>query len=178
MPKYVALLRGINVGSHQRLAMADLRGLLTGLGYADVKTHLQSGNALLTTGSTGSDKIAGAIEKAIARDLRLQVKALVRSGAELAEVVAGNPLDGVVTDGARYLVAFLSAAPGRDRLGAVDPDTFAPEQFRAGRRELYLWYPNGVHQSKMSNSFWEKQLGVTATSRNWNTVTRLLELTG
>jgi len=172
------LLRGINVGTRQRLAMADLRQLLAGLGYSDVTTHLQSGNALLTTRANSSDKIAGAIEKAIAGDLGMQVKVLVRSGADLAEVVAGNPLADVATDGARYLVAFLSAPADRAKMSAVDADTFAPEQFRAGRRELYLWYPNGVHQSKMSNSFWEKQLGVTATSRNWNTVTRLLELAG
>lgn len=171
----VALLRGVNVGRHKQVPMAALRELLTGLGYADVRTYLRSGNAMFTS---TTHTAARDIEAAISRDMGLDVRVLVRTRAELAAVVAGNDLLGEATDTARLLVTFLSAAPDPDALRELDPRDFAPDRFAIGAREIYLWCPNGVLATRLGNAFWERALGVTATTRNWNTVTKLLELTG
>lgn len=176
----VALLRAVNVGGRNRIAMADLRELLGGLGYGDVRTHLQSGNAVFTTtGTPGSaEGVAREIERALAEDLGLATSVLVRSRAELERVVAANPLLSVADDHARLLVTFLSDAPDREAVGELAPADFEPDVFALGERELYTWYPDGVRATKLSNAFWERRLGVVATGRNWNTVTRLLELMG
>lgn len=179
MTRYVALLRGVNVGGHRKIAMADLRGLLSGLGHADVSTYLQSGNALFASARRGRDKLALEIERAITRELGLTVRCLVRSQADLRRVVAGNPLAATATDPARLLVTFLSDEPDPALLRALDPSAFAPDEFRASEREIYVWYPEGVRNTKLTHAFFEKRLrrgGLVATSRNWNTVTKLLDL--
>jgi uncharacterized protein (DUF1697 family) len=176
MASHVALLRGINVGGHNRIAMAQLRELLQALGYEDVRTHLQSGNAVFATAGTPPEQAAREIEDQIARSLGLGVRVVVRTRDELAEVVAANPLGEVASDPARLLVTFLSAAPERGLLGELAPADFEPDVFAVGAREIYVWHPDGVRATRLTNAFWEKRLGVTATARNWNTVTRLLAL--
>jgi uncharacterized protein (DUF1697 family) len=102
----------------------------------------------------------------------------VRTQAELARVVAENPLLDVANDHARLLVTFLSDAPAREALSELAPADFEPDVFAFGEREIYVWYPDGVRATRLSNAFWERRLGVVATGRNWNTVTRLQELAG
>jgi uncharacterized protein (DUF1697 family) len=176
MSEYLALLRGINVGRNQRIAMADLRALLSGLGYTDVSTYLQSGNALFSVESGEAEVLAGQIEAAITAELGLHVRVLVREHADLRRIVAANPLADVATDPSKLLVTFLSQPPDRAALRAVDPATYAPEQLAVGEREVYVWYPDGVRQARLSPPFFEKLLGgnAAATARNWNTVTKLL----
>ena len=177
MATHVALLRGINVGGHQRIAMADLRTLLEGLGHAEVSTFLQSGNALFSSRRKDDVRLAAEIEQAIARRLKLTVRCLVRRREELQRVVDRNPLPSRAGDPARLLVTFLSDKPDRALLRAIEPRAFLPEEFGAGERELYVWSPGGVRDSKLTHAFFEKKLGgLVATSRNWNTVTRLLAL--
>jgi uncharacterized protein (DUF1697 family) len=175
---HVALLRGVNVGRHNRLAMADLRRLLTDLGHSDVRTHLNSGNALFATPRRSTDAIGREIETALDRELNLPVKVVVRTRDELAAVVAGDPFADLVDDPARYLVSFLSAAPHEAATDGVDAAQVTPERFAVVGRELYLWCPAGLLASRLPQLFGEARLGVTATSRNWRTVTRLLELAG
>jgi uncharacterized protein (DUF1697 family) len=175
MTRLVALLRGINVGRHNRVGMSQVRELMDGLGYDGVRTHLQSGNVVFTTGSP-PERAAQEIADRLAHELGFMVRVLVRTRDELAQVVKRDPLAAVASDPARYLVTFLSAAPDRRRLSALDAADYEPDVFRLVGREIYSWYPNGVHATKLTNSFWEKQLGVTGTARNWNTVTRLLAL--
>ena len=178
MPAYIALLRGINVGGRQKLAMADLRALLASLGYEAVSTHLQSGNAVFATARDDADGLAGEIEAGIARDLGLDVRVLLRTRDELAAVVAANPFPQAAADPARLLVTVLSAQPAADRFASIDPARFAPDEFRLGDRVIYAWYPNGIGRSKLTNDVWERRLAVTGTARNWNTVRRLAELAG
>ena len=172
--RYVALLRGINVGRNKRVAMADLRQLLTGLGYADIRTHLQSGNAVFEAAGQTAGKVAGDIERAILDRFGFEVKVLVRTRGELAAVVAANTLP--TRDGAKLHVAFLDAAPAKASLAGVDPADYEPEQFQIGKRELYLGCANGVIESKILKELSEKRLQRVMTARNWNTVNRLLEL--
>jgi uncharacterized protein (DUF1697 family) len=172
----VALLRAVNVGGRNRVAMSSLRELLTGLGYEQVRTHLQSGNAVLTAAGMSPERVAQEIEGALTAELGLTVRVLVRTHAELQRVVAENPLLDIGDDRARLLVMFLSGAPDRDVLDELAPADFEPEVFAVGEREIYAWYPQGAHATRLSNAFWERRLGVSSTGRNWRTVTRLLEL--
>jgi uncharacterized protein (DUF1697 family) len=174
--KSVALLRGINLGRNKRVAMSDLRDLVTGLGYTDVSTHLQSGNVVFDAGATSPEAAAREIEAEIGRRLGMRVSVLVRTGDELAAVVKNNPMPERTAEPTKLLVAFLDQAPPPERMAEVDPAEFAPDEFQVAGREVYVWLPNGQQGAKLSNESWEKRLGVTATSRNWRTVTRLLEL--
>jgi uncharacterized protein (DUF1697 family) len=177
MARYAVLLRGINVGGNKKIAMADLRQLLSRLGYTDVVTHLQSGNALFTAPGK-PDQLAADIEAGIVSELGMKVSCLIRTRAQLQAVVAGNPFGDLATDPSRLLVMFLSGKPDPARLADLDPATFAPDLFAVGDRELYLWCPNGISKSKLTPIPWDKRLQLVATGRNWNTVTKLLALTG
>jgi uncharacterized protein (DUF1697 family) len=174
--RHIAFLRAVNVGAHNRISMARLRELLEGLGYGEVRTHLQSGNALLSAPGKQPQQLQEEIERALASELGVAVRTLVRSREELASAVAENPLQDIASDPAKLLVTFLSASPDRRLIGELAPADFEPDVFAVGKREIYVWYPEGVHATKLSNAFWEKQLGVVATGRNWKTVTRLLEM--
>lgn len=175
MTRYVALLRGINVGGHKKVAMGDLREALGALGYEDVETYLQSGNAVFTTDTTDPDALAGGIEEELRSRLGMDVKVLARTAAELAQVVERNPFPEGTTEPKKLHVAFLSAAPDGERVAALDPTPFQPDELRLGDRAVYLWYPNGYGRTKLTNDVLERKLGVTATTRNWNTVLALLE---
>ena len=98
------------------------------------------------------------------------------ANAELQRVVDADPFGESAPDHARYAVAFLSGPPAKSRLAKLAPDAFAPELFHLGKREIYLWYPDGIHRSKLNNELTERNLGVVATVRNWNTVRKLAEL--
>jgi uncharacterized protein (DUF1697 family) len=172
----VALLRGINLGSRNRVAMADLRAAFAGLGYPDAVTHLQSGNVVFTVPGRPPARLAGTIEKALTRDLGQPIPVILRTRDELAAVVGHNPLPERTADGAKLMVMFLPAEPDPDRVAGIDPDACGPDEFRVAGREIYLYYPNGLHKSKIGNAFWEKRLAVSGTVRNWNTVTKLLSL--
>lgn len=173
--RQVALLRGINVGKHKQLPMADLRELLGGLGYEDVATHLRSGNAVFTA-AEGAAATTKAIERAIGERFGFDVDVVVRTAAEIDHVLAHDPLGDVATDGAKYLVVFLSEKPSaadRKRIGAID---LGDEQLRIDGREVYLWCPRGLNQSQAWKVFSRTGLDATATARNWNTVEKLAEL--
>lgn len=173
--RYIALLRGINVGGHVLLPMADLRRLLAELGHAEVSTYLQSGNALFTSARPDRAALVEEIEAAITAHLGRPVAVLLRTPDELAAVVAGNPFPDAVATPTRLHVAFLSAQPDPERLAAIDVARFAPDEFRPGEGVIYLYYPNGSGRSKLTGETFAR-LGVQVTARNWNTVTALLSL--
>jgi uncharacterized protein (DUF1697 family) len=180
MANYVALLRGINLGSNRRVAMADLRGWLTDLGYVDVLTHLQSGNAVFRS-SKRSETVAREIEARLAKETGFAVDCVMRTADELRAIVDADPLGGVVTNPSRYMVSFLAKAPDkdwRDWLADLDPTAYEPERFHLGDRELYVWCPDGVRDSKVLRELAATPSQVVATTRNWNTVTRLQTLSG
>jgi uncharacterized protein (DUF1697 family) len=176
-PRLIALLRGVNVGGNNKVLMAHLRELIGELGYEDVRTHLQSGNAVFTAAGTPPEQAAREIESQLARALGLGVRVLVRTTEELEQVVSANPLpEAAAAEPSRLLVTFLSAPPDPARLRELDPVDFEPDLFGFGEREIYVWCPEGVRTIKLSYAFFEKRFGVVATARNWNTVTKLLEL--
>lgn len=173
--RQVALLRGINVGRSKRIAMADLRALIEELGYIDVRTHLQSGNAVFTT-SQAPAEVVRTLEAGIAAKFGLDVKVVVRTCEQLAEVVAANPLNDVATDPAKYLVGFPGGRIDRKGAAELSREDFAPNIVRVVKSEVYLWCPNGVQDSPFARVDWDRRLGVPVTMRNWKTVTKLAEL--
>jgi uncharacterized protein (DUF1697 family) len=175
--RYAALLRGINVGGNKKVAMAELRGLLAELGHADISTYLQSGNAVFTSPEQDPRELADAIAAAVEERLGVSIRVVVRTGAELAAARQSSPLPGEPENPSRFFVAFLSAPPARASLDALAAQSFGPDQVWVSGREAYLWCPNGASETTLTNAFLEKSLGVTATSRNWNTVTKLVSLT-
>ena len=173
--RQVALLRGINVGRNKRIAMADLRALLEDVGYTDVRTHLQSGNAIFSSPAR-PDEVVRTLEEGLARSFSLEVAVVVRTGKQLAAVVEANPLGDVATDPAKHLVGFLGGAPDWDGVRDLEQEDFAPNLVRLIGREVHLWCPNGVLGSPFGQVDWDQRLGVPVTMRNWRTVTKLLEL--
>ncbi|RJL27173.1 DUF1697 domain-containing protein [Bailinhaonella thermotolerans] len=171
----VALLRGVNAGSGPRVAMGELRAMLEGMGYGEVRTLLQSGNAVFTVpdgGAGDGDAVAAAVEDRLAAELGVRVRVMVRTAAELREVVEGNPLE--VPDPAKFAVLFLAREPDPGIL-AIPPEEYAPEEMRPGRRELYVNFPEGMRRTRLPVLV-EKRWNLPLTARNWNTVTRLLAL--
>ncbi len=169
---YVALLRGINVAGANKIGMADLRQLFTGLGHQQARTYLQSGNVVFGSGEDPAILAAG-IETAIAAELGLTVTVLLRSGGELADVLACNPYLGREDNPARLPVTFLARLPepGRDA-GLLIPPGETAVLSRVGQ-EVYLHCPDGYGRTKLSNAYIERKLGVAATTRNWKSVTAL-----
>jgi uncharacterized protein (DUF1697 family) len=173
----IALLRGINLASRNRISMGALRELLEDMGYQEVRTLLQSGNVVLTA-EQSPEEVARAIEREIAKRLGLSIDVIVRTAEELASVVAANPLGDVATDGSKHFVVFLSEEPDQARLGELDEQDFAPERFRARGREVFVWCPNGMRDSPLLKVLGKQRLARTATMRNWNTVAKLAAMTG
>jgi uncharacterized protein (DUF1697 family) len=175
---YIALLRGVNLGPNRRMAMADLRRWLTDLGYANVRTLLQSGNAVFDCAASATE-VCRALEKGIADGAGFPVDCVVRTPEQLQAVIDAHPFAGIATDPAKMGVAFLAAPLAKDRLRDVDTGALAPERFEVGpgRTEIYLWYANGMARSKLGAMVLpDRKLGTSPTVRNWNTVTKLVEL--
>jgi uncharacterized protein (DUF1697 family) len=175
MARHIAFLRGINVGPHRRIAMGDLRELLTSFGYGDVQTYLQSGNVVLTT-DIAPERLERELEAQIAAGLGVDTAVVVRTRDEIADVVDRNPLRDVADDPKRYQVSFLSAAPDADAVRELSAIDVAPERCVFSGREVYAWHPDGMQRSPLAKLLSDRRLGVTATARNWTTVTKVLSL--
>jgi uncharacterized protein (DUF1697 family) len=175
MARQIAFLRAINLASKRRVSMSAMRELLTDVGYEDVRTHLQSGNVVLTS-SAAARRLESELEKHLAARLGLDIQVLVRTRNQLADVIERNPLGKVADNPSRYMVSFLSTKPSAKVVRELAKVDVAPEQFVVSGREIYAWYPNGFQRAKLGKVLSEQRLGVTATARNWNTVTKLLEL--
>lgn len=176
MTRYVALIRGINVGGNQRLAMADLRRVLSRLGYAQVRTVLQSGNAVFDAHGAEPAALAAAIERAIADDLGMSVRCVVRSADAFRAVIERNPLREIATNGATLLALFLADEPDPRLQAEHDPAALAPGQVVVGEGVLYQWCPDGIAEAPPVGTLVEKHWRVAVTGRNWNTVMRLAAL--
>ena len=176
MTVFVAMLRGVNVGARNKIKMADLEALFVGLGHTAVVTYIQSGNVVFKSPSKSSAAVAGGIEERISRDLGLDVRVLVRTQEEMAKVVRSNPFLKSGAEVARLHVTFLAAKPGADLVRAVSAFDAGVDEFGVAGREVYLHCPNGYGNTKINNGFFEKRLHAVATTRNWNSVTKLLDL--
>ena len=165
--RWVALLRGVNLGTRNKVPMAKLRTRLEDAGYENVRTYIASGNVLLD-GPAGKKKLASDLERLVLDSFGVTTAVILRKPQELTAVVDARPFD----DPSETHVAFLAARPATAATGLEDVD---PDAVLAGA-ELYLRLPRGVHGARLSNARIESLLGVAATLRNWRTVVALAEL--
>ena len=175
MTTWIVLLRGINVGGNNRLAMSDLRELVATLGHTVVSTYIQSGNIVMKSPRADREALAAEICEGIESSFGLVVSAVLRTPQELGAALAANPFTDA-QDGTRVLIMFLSAAPSEDAIALLERDRFHPDQFEVVGSELYGHYPDGAGRSKMTLDYFEKRLRVRGTGRNLNTVAKLIEL--
>ncbi|HEX8745351.1 MAG TPA: DUF1697 domain-containing protein [Thermoleophilaceae bacterium] len=176
MPRHVALLRGINLGSRNRVSMPELRELLEGHGYGDVETLVQSGNVVLTSRLSPA-RLERELQRQIADGLGVDTPVIVRTRDELARVVEADPFGSVADNPKLYQVTFLAEEPPADVARELAELDVAPERIELIGRELYTWHPDGIQRSKVDRLRTSKRLP-TGTARNWNTVTKLLEMAG
>ncbi len=174
MPRYVALLRSVNVGGRS-LQMAALRETLIDAGFTDVVTYIQSGNVVFTSPSRSEAAVAKRAEAAIADATGHDVPVIVRTPSALQAIVDRQPF-GRGHDPKFLHVTFLSDKPPAARARAIDRARYRPDEFAVAGREVYLACPNGYGRTKLTNTFFERALQTVATTRNWNTVQKLLAL--
>lgn len=173
--RVAALLRGVNIGSNKRISMAALREIVAGLGHEDVETYLQSGNVVFTPARARGGELGAELGAAILAATGLEVGVVVRTGRELAEVVAGNPYR--VDDPTRLVVAFFGAVLEPDDLGLGDPASYAPDELTLSGAHAYVSVPDGQARSKLIELLAKRTRPTVVTLRNWRTVTALAELT-
>jgi uncharacterized protein (DUF1697 family) len=170
--RYIALLRGINVGKAKRVPMADLCKLVGSLGFSDVKSVLNSGNVVFSGPATKPAAAAAAIEEVLVLRLGVAARVIVLDGAELSCIIEDNPLLALAGDPSR-LLTFVLAEPGlRALLEPLEQQDWQPGALALGRRAAYVWCPDGVLDSTAAAAV-GKQLGDKTTSRNWSTLSKL-----
>jgi uncharacterized protein (DUF1697 family) len=175
MTCYALLLRGVNVGTKNSLPMAKLRAMLTKIGCADVQTYVQSGNAVFGTRLSQS-ALTGAIEHALEAYMGRPIPTTLRTLDQMMAIVAGNPFARVATTPAYLCVTFLSHTPTKAELAPLHVQNWMPELFKVVGKEIYTWHPNGQGRSPLAAALGKLPLRGAVTTRNWNTVQRLVEM--
>lgn len=170
MTRYVALLRGINVGGHNRVSMADLKTVFETLGCQNVTSLIQSGNIVYAADTPLSSEM---LRKEILRLLGFSVPVVVRTATELSAIVKRLPFSDL--DASKIHVGFFASAPDATDVAAIEPTEFAPEKFSVVSKEVYLYLPNGVARTKLPGLL-ERRLEIPVTVRNWRTVCALESL--
>jgi uncharacterized protein (DUF1697 family) len=177
MPVYVSMLRGINVGGHKRIKMEQLRASFETLGFEQVKTYIQSGNAVFKAGKASTSKLSKIIEEKILSEFGFPVSVILRGSDEIVKAIEGNPfLKERGIDPGKLHVTFLSAAPAPAALKKLADLVAVPDKFCCLDREIYFYLPNGVSQSVLMKSPVDRVLAVVTTTRNWKTVNSLHQM--
>jgi len=177
MAVIISMLRGVNVGGHNKIKMDALRALYESLKLRDAQTYVQSGNVIFRTDERDIPRLAKRIEDGIERNFGFRPNVILRTAAEIREVVARNPFAkrrGI--EPSKLLVSFLASDPGEEAREKVHQMKCDPEELRIEGRELYIYFPNGIGRSKLSLAGLEKTLKTPGTGRNWNSVTKMLEM--
>jgi uncharacterized protein (DUF1697 family) len=177
MAVVIAMLRGVNLGPHNRVKMEELRALCEPLKFRDAQTYVQSGNVLFRADERDLLKVAKRLEDAIEKKLKFRCDVIARTTAEMREVVAKNPVSkrrGI--NPSRLLVTFLSADPGDEPRAKLRAIKTAPEELWIDGREVFIYFPNGMARPKLSWPTIPKMLNVSGTARNWNSVVKMLEM--
>ncbi len=175
MKRYIALLRGINVGKAKRVAMADLRALMAALGFTGVRTLLNSGNAVFDARGGTAASHAARLRAAILAQTGVDCEVVVKTAADLAAAIAEHPLRRHADDDARLLVMFTQDATALAELAPLAHGDWAPEAFAVGAHAAWLWCANGVIESRVAKAV-GKVLRERGTARNWATVEKLQAL--
>ncbi|MEP7155219.1 MAG: DUF1697 domain-containing protein [Betaproteobacteria bacterium] len=175
MTTWIALFRGINVGGNNLMPMKALAALLENAGGSGVKTYIQSGNAVFRHAESDAAKLAKRIEAAVEKEFGFAPRLMLLTQRELVHAAKSNPYPQADAVPTSLHLAFLAAQPREPKLDALDALKADTEAFTLGKGIFYLYTPAGFGKSKLGERY-EKLLGVSATARNWNTVTKLLEM--
>ena len=170
--KYIAVLRGINVGGHRKIKMQELRERLTEAGFENVQTYIQSGNVIFDSKKKNGIELGKIIERLVLEHFGHEVPVIVWKASEIVAAIQENPFS--KTDDCHLV--FLEEKPDNDDILKIEKIDFGEESFQITGRRVYLQIPGSYHRSKLSNSFFEKNLHTKATTRNWKTVLQLNEL--
>jgi uncharacterized protein (DUF1697 family) len=177
MTRYALLLRGVNVGAKNSLPMAELRKMLASVGCTDVQTYVQSGNAVFAT-KLGERALTKAIEDRLGRYMGRPIATTLRTRAQMKAVVDANPF-GEVAKQPKYLcVTFLSHTPTKTEVQPLHARDWEPELFAVAGKEIYTWHPDGQGRSPLAAALGKLPLRGAVTTRNWNTVVKLLQMLG
>ena len=177
MQIYISILRGINVGGNRILKMEALRALYAELGFRNVQTYIQSGNVIFQYDQATSGELGIKIASAIAEKFALDVPVIVIELEELRQIIADNPFSKETSKDIRYLhVTVLSETPDKEKYDKIGETAYLPDEFQRCGKAIYLYCPAGYGNTKLTNSFFEGKLNVTATTRNWKTANELLRL--
>lgn len=177
MPVVISMLRGVNVGAHNRLKMEPLRALYQSLKLHDAETYVQSGNVIFKTEQKNLARLAAQIQSRIERTFGFKPEVILRTASEVRSVIARNPFakrSGIEPN--RLLVTFLASEPSIDLREKLLAIKIEPEELRVDGRELYVYFPNGMGRAKFSGATVERILKIAGTGRNWNSVTKMLEI--
>ena len=175
---YIALLRGINVGGKNKLPMKELAALFTEIGCTAVQTYIQSGNVILQASPEVADTLPAQISTLIDERFGLRVPVILRTAEQLAETFHNNPFLAQGLPAQTLHVMFLAHLPSPEKVADLDAHRSAPDTFVVQGRDIYLHLPSGVADTKLTNGYFDAKLAAVSTSRNWKTVTKLVELTG
>jgi len=174
---YIALLRGINVGSHKKIMMEDLKALYEQMHFRSVATYIQSGNVIFNAEKESQDELTSLIETAIERKYGFFVPVIIRTREEMQQVQADNPfLSDSNTSREKLHVTFLDKIPEQGLLNAAARLDYSPDRYIVQGRDVFVYCPEGYGGTKIDNSFFENRLKVKATTRNWKTVLKLVEI--
>jgi len=174
--KYISILRGVNVGG-RKVPMANLKSLYEELGFKEVITYIQSGNVIFKTDKTSGQSLEKIIENKINKTFNMVVPVIIRHVYEMKNVVANNPflkIKGI--DNGKLHVTFLEKIPGQAELDNIKKFDYSPDRFIIIDKEVFLYCPGEYGKTQLSNNFFENKLKVQATTRNWKTVNKLVEL--
>lgn len=176
--KYISVLRGINVSGQKKIKMADLVSLYEKLGFENVSTYIQSGNVIFESNNTNIDTVENSIQSSIKEKYGYDVPTDVRPTEQLEIIFKECPFPEAELEenGTKVLVSFLSNQPSSENIEALESSAKAPEKLKVVGDVVYLHCPNGYGRSKLSNTFIEAKLNLVATTRNWKTVRKLVEL--
>ena len=180
MRTFVSILRGINVSGQKKILMVDLKTLFESINLKEVITYIQSGNVIFKSSESLSDLgFAIKIEKAVYKKYGFEVPVIIRTKDEIQKIISTNPfLKEKNIDPRKLHITFLSEIPSAENVESIESIKYSPDRFIISGREIYLHIPVSYGETKLSNNFFEKKLKVRATTRNWNTVNKLLELAG
>ena len=177
MPTIIALIRGINVGGHKKIKMAELRELFTALGLRQVRTVLQSGNAVFATDETDLAQLQQRLEAGIRERFGFEARVILRAAEDFKAALARHPFSAAQLErGKHAMIVFLSAEPEPAAVAALRGDNPGREMIQAAGKALYIFYTDGAARSKLDNKRVERALNVVSSARNWNTCGRLLKL--
>jgi uncharacterized protein (DUF1697 family) len=178
MNRYIAILRGINVGGHKKILMAELKKKLENLGFKDVITYIQSGNVIFGSKIDDAPELKKELESMIEKQYGFQVPIIIRKQEDLQKVVNEDPFVEIEKkeNGSKLHVVYLSDVPTDKAQASLNDIVQDPERIVLKGNHLYIWYPNGAGHSKITTQVIERKLDVQATARNWMTTLKLLEL--